>query len=799
MKSLTLYIDKWYIVGAVCTDGVYRLVNLPNHEDRIWLYFFEDVVNDEIIYSKGNRSGYCNNELHYYGDVFSSITSSSSTFTMFKHPQPMREIFKSAKIFSDLRNDLEEDGVIETYISFSKDVPVDARLYFIQDLQSENFHVQESVARIGHLALEFSAKRKNFESDGYYIVLDACNENLHYSLYQKSEDVFIRVSEDVLVGLGTDVRSRALIEHVVDTINGNEHFLKDEKEREFEYYRMTQFVDDWLVKLSTARTAMPIQLTGITLSKDNYREYSVRVQKSKIDTRTELIVKNIVDVIVRFVKDLKVGHDQVKGVVMLGDTFLNSQFKIEMSSHYNLNENQFFLYKDVDLASLVSSYSFVDCEQFSAETTMLRNNAEAEILRKRNAEAEAAEKKKAQAEAEKKAEVERIASESQRKFKEAMDRGYDSESKHDYDNMSEYFKIAVDFCPTDEEAKAKYNEALQLKAKQTVLMENYKQKIQQAKKALEDDDWEKAKQCAEEALGYSPESNEALHIKDEASRHIKHSKELERYLDRADLFIAKKAYEEALQELGKAKLLDVDGAEISEREVRIQREQTLQTSKINTLVGSLNDLISQGKFEESVIVCNELLETDFSQTKKWMAKLSEISILQERAQTSRLKWNAIQKDIDSAQITEDWQRMEILCQDALSIKDDDVIKDKLSLARTKILEIETAKKLDLMITKVKDLILSSEFSKARSILSELRKMKLDELNSLKVKELNSLIFQKEEEADMAKLAKKEAMSKSFEMEGFIEPKKNTEEKIPSKDSNPKNSGKTKLTNDDFNF
>ena len=78
MKSLALYIDKWYIVGAVNIDGTNRLVNLPNRENRIWLYFYEDVVNDEISYGKGFQSKYRNNEPHYYGDVFSLITKSSA-------------------------------------------------------------------------------------------------------------------------------------------------------------------------------------------------------------------------------------------------------------------------------------------------------------------------------------------------------------------------------------------------------------------------------------------------------------------------------------------------------------------------------------------------------------------------------------------------------------------------------------------------------------------------------------------------------------------------------------------------
>lgn len=153
MKSLALYIDKWYIVGAVTIDGNTRPVNLPNREDRIWLYFHEDIANDEISYGKGFQKKFRNNELHYYGDVFSSITNSSATFSQFGHKQPLRTIFKTANIFADLRNDVEEDGEIETYLSFSKDISLAARKLFIDELQAEGFVIKESVARIGHLAL----------------------------------------------------------------------------------------------------------------------------------------------------------------------------------------------------------------------------------------------------------------------------------------------------------------------------------------------------------------------------------------------------------------------------------------------------------------------------------------------------------------------------------------------------------------------------------------------------------------------------------------------------------------------
>ena len=45
MKTLSLYIDRWYIAAAVCYDNIPRRIDLPNREDRIWLYFYEDIKN----------------------------------------------------------------------------------------------------------------------------------------------------------------------------------------------------------------------------------------------------------------------------------------------------------------------------------------------------------------------------------------------------------------------------------------------------------------------------------------------------------------------------------------------------------------------------------------------------------------------------------------------------------------------------------------------------------------------------------------------------------------------------------
>lgn len=721
MRSLALYIDKWYIVGAISTDGYTRLVKLPNQENRIWLYFYEDVANDEISYSKGFQCKFRNNENHYYGDIFSLITQSSAKYIMFKRSQPMLGIFKSSKIFDDLRKDMDEDGDITTYVSFSQDITAAARLLFLKELKEERFDVKESVARIELLALEYTAKKTFFCEEGYYLVLNACNENLHYSLYKKSSSLFNRVGEDVLNGMGTDVRNRALVEYVVDSINARERFLKTKDEREAEYLRMNQYVDDWIVKLNTARTFIPIQITKITFSNDPYKEYSVSVRKAKIDERTDKIVKDIINVITSFVKDKNISHDQIKGVLFLGNTFTNNQFRKELSSHYNLESSKMINYKDEDFSSLVSSYTFIDCEQFSATTKKFQGDAKDELLRIRNAEKEDEALKRAQEEAEAKAAIEREASEAERKYKDAMERGYNAEREHDFDNMEEYFRIALSYRRSNEEAKLKHEEALRKKAETVVQQNHYKEKIQQAKSAYDEADYEQAKFKAEEALSFKPESEEARRIKEDANRRIKSQKELDRYLVRADIFIGKKAYDEARQELDKARLLDVDDKGIVERLERITKEQNVAKKHIQELMTNLDTALNEGRYDDAMKFCNELIDVDYANSKRWSIRIVDINSKKERAAEEQRRWDKLLKDIDSSLLSEDWVRLVDLCKEALEIRENTEVRSKRNKAEEKISEIQRNEQFNKAMSEINELAVKKEFEEANSKLNSLER------------------------------------------------------------------------------
>lgn len=804
MKSLALYIDKWYIVGAVCIDGNTRPVNLPNHEDRIWLYFYEDTANDEISYGKGFQKQFRNNENHYYGDVFSLITSPSAKYTMFKRLQPMRGIFKSARIFDDLRKDVDEEGDIETYLSFSQDVSYGARLVFTQEMEAAHFKIKEQDARLSHLALEYTAKKNNFLEDGIYVVLNACNENLHYSIYQRTDNLFIRSGEDKLPGMGSDIRSRALVEYIVDDINGRERLLQTEAEREAEYLRMAQYTDEWLIKMNAAKSIIPVQITGIKFSRDSYKEYSVPVKRIKIDERTEKIVQDIINVITSFVQGVGISHEQVQGILFLGNTFGNAQFRKELCNRYSLSQNNIVSYLDGELSSLVSSYLFMDCEQLKPLRSINMANGKAELQRIENAEKEAEEKKKAAEEAMAKAEEEQAQSENARKFKEAMDNGYEAEKKLDYDNMEAYFGIALKHFPTNEEAKQKYDESLRKKAEQTVARDKYKSAIKLAKSALEAKDWETAKQKAEEAHGYMPESKDALRIKEECVRLINSKQDFDRYIDRADLFIAKKAYTEAKEELKKAQLLDVDSGAIKERFERISQEQASTKAVITELSENLNIAINEKRYDEAIDICNKLVETDFENSRKWSAKIADIKGLQERLKADEARWNSFVAEIESAHIQEQWERLVSLCEESLKIRDDHSVRLKLDKAKEKVEEIRSLKELDETMQRIKDEILALNFSEAKKQLLTIELKSLDTTYKEKIKGLRRLIFQKEEEAEAAKREKTRNQSSSgwvdFEFQAQNQPDKSffdTPSPQKTESSRTKERQQTDKVQDDF--
>ena len=732
MKALYLYVDKWYIVAVVNSGGVCRPVLPSNKDDRFWLYFYEDVANDEIAYGSAFQSKFRDGEIHYYGDIFSLLADSSTEYIKFNRKQPIVGIFKDSHILDELRDAVGENDVIETYVSFSKDVSLAARHLFLEELKNERFDVKQNVVRIEHLALEYLGRKGMLGGDGYFLVINSCNENLHCSTYQRSGDLFVRNDEEEeLPGLGTDVRRRALSEFIVNSINEREQILKTAREKDAEYLRIASLTDIWLPKLNAAGP-IPIPLSGITFSNDPHRCYNISVRKAKIDELTASIVRNIIDVVTKFVSNSGVSREHVVGILLIGDTFSNSQFASELSLRFSVSAETLF---EKDLPSILSAYSFIDTGQFDAIQSKLTNDAEAELRRIRQLQdqekmaAEAVERQN------KIDEQKRLAKESERKFQEAKEKGYSAELKHDYHAMEEYFGIARELNPDDEEAARKYEDARRLIAEQNVAQDNFKKKIQEAQTALKIFDWDAALQKSIEALGYVPDSAEAARIKSLSESKIKASKAFERYIDRADMFFAQKLYNEALEELNKAQLLDFDDSIVNERIEKVRSEQCALADSIESLRKIYESAVATLDYESAIKASDSLIDIDSANFRQWSERLSELKAAKIKAEEDSRKLSVLDDKIDNAFFDDRWSEVVSLCQEYLAIRKDAKIEDKLSKARNKLKKLTH----DETIKEIENFIASGKFDEATQRI----KSEKDILSDAEQKNLHKKVFDAE--------------------------------------------------------
>ena len=760
MKALALYVDKWYIVGALCIDGMPRPITLPNKEDRLWLYFKEDLVNDKGDYSKDYASNFCNNELHYFGDIFAHINDSTATFTKFKNQQPLKDIFKSSGMFQHLKEAIGLGDNIPTFVSFAKEIELAARYTFLIEMERAGFMIREKVVRIEHLALEHATRIKGIAQEGYYLVLNACNENLYYSLYKKS-DLIVRTAEceQPLAGRGVDLRARCLIEYVVDRINQTERLLKDKAELEREYLRCGLEVETWLAKLASAPLHMPVQITGVTLARDPYKDYHVGVLRRDIDERTKSTTADLVNVVTQFVRQAGVSHEQVAGIIFIGNTFTNRQFEEHFLKSYRLDASQLVCYADSDLPELVSIYRHIDCSQFSDVSKQFSTDAQADLQRIKNAEEQQAAEEKARIALEQQQEETRAKRELADKISEAMERGFDAETQRDYERMAEYFKIARDLGADNEVAAHKYEEALRLKAEKTAKDKHFLTTINQAKEARSHQNWEVVLQKAEEALGANPQSNEARMLKDEATRSIAQAKELIRCEDRFDTFMAQRLFDEAQEELRKAKLLVDDPKALKPRYEQLFAARKQVGEQIAELVAQAEQAVQEREFDEAIGCYNQLIGLDPKNNAQWNAQISATMTLKAQAAEGAKKVRALVAEIDDAHLREDWTQLAERCKKLLAIDPEEgaKMKGKLRLAEDKLEMIALRNKTEGAITEIKTLVAEASFANAwqlfRDLKREVEQSELRQELKREIEDLSRLIFDREQEAHAAKEVK----------------------------------------------
>lgn len=717
MKTLSLYIDRWYIAAAVCYDNIPRRIDLPNREDRIWLYFYEDINNDRVIYGKSYQKHYLDKELHYYGDIFSKVVKEDETFKRFGKDVSLKEIFKASDILEHLTRDFNENEKIDTYISFSVDVSYAAQKVFLDILEENNFVIKESVARISHLAVELSNKKGLLNDSNCILVITACNENLRYVVYKQSNNVFVRQgNEGLLRGYGTDLRGRALLEQIVWQINNSTKFLRKEEEEE-EINRLNQNLERWLLQLDNTKFGRPVIYNDITFSRAPHNKQNATILKNVIEERTKTIVNDVVDNIVQYVKELDIVFSDISHIIFIGDSFKNSMFKEELLQRYPVTPNNIVAFGNKDIPEIVGIYSQMDLSQFDS----LRKNIE-------NLSYEQLEQIKI--------------AEEDRKFNAAIVDAESYEKKGDYSSMIDLLNIALTLKPDDKEVKKMLDEANRKLSEIKVKNEQYNKTIRMAQDALNSQRWQDAYSKSEAALELRPDSSEAKRILTESQRKIKLTESLKEFLLRADTFIGQKLYKEALEELNKAKHADSNNKEIEERISKIQNIQKKHKEELGLLEQELTKAEKEDNFDIAIEICNKLIDKDIQNPRKWN---EHIVYLKER-RNKYLKdielFESLKIKINEASFNEHWEELIELCNKSLSIKSDDSIKRYLEKAQDKFKLIQDQKNFESLVSNVKTFIADRQWPEAKEIIKVLHEKYPDRSDI--IRNLRKQIFDAEE-------------------------------------------------------
>lgn len=742
MKTLSLYIDRWYIAAAICSDNIPRRIELPNREDRIWLYFYEDINNDRIIYGKSYQQHFLDKEVHYHGDIFSKIVKEDETFKRFGKDVSLKEIFKASEIFEHLRKGFPENNEVLTYVSFSVDVTYAAQKVFLDILEDNGFKVKESVARISHLALELSSKRGRLKDAKSILAVIACNENLRYVVYKQAKNVFVRqANEGVLRGHGTDLRGRALLEQIIWQINNSSKFLKKEEE-EFEIIRLSQNLERWLLQLDNTKYGRPVVYNDITFSRTPYTKQSATILKNVIEERTKDIVNIVVDSIIRYVKEIEIVSSDISHILFIGDSFKNTMFKDALLQRYAINNDNIIIYQDKDLPEIVSIYNQMDLSQFDSLRKDIKNLSAEQLEQIKIAEEERKERERATRKQEEIDQANAAVRKAEKNFNAALQEAENYEKKGDYSGMIDLLKIALTIKPENTEAKQLLDEANRKLSEVKVKNEQYNKAIRAAQDAFNGQRWQDAYSKSESALELRPDSTEAKRINTESQRKIKLTESVKEFLLRADTFIGQKLYQEAMDELEKAKLADASNKEIALRIAKIKSIQQKHQNDVDLLIQQITEAKNKKDFERAIEQCNKLMDIDSANQRKWSELIITLKAEWNKEKHEAELFDNLKRQINDAYFNEEWERLVGLCDSALAIKNEEEISKTREKAFAKSQIILQQKVFEDSVSQIKTLIADKKWDKAEILTKELRR-KYPEHNDI-VKDLFSIIFEAQE-------------------------------------------------------
>lgn len=746
MNHLFLYVDTNYIVAALRDGNEVVAPIRPTSGDKYFeLFFREDTEYNRVYYGNVCKNGYYLGDPHCFGNVFQLMAENTRTFSLYGRKQPISHLFKEAGILNEwkecAREDAENRGAkpISTYISFSADVDYAARNIFVEQvLGEEGFYVGERTVPIEHLALEHAVRLNKVQQEGTYLVLNAYNEHLHFSIYRKKDGTFVRLAENVLPGLGTDPRVRALVENVVAKINNVQHFLSTPEQKEQEYSNLEQHADEWLRQLDDTRAGRPVHLLGVQFTVAP-NTFDVNVTADEINGRTEKIVSDVVNEINNFViKTLSPG-EMLRGILFLGDGFANQKFAEAVTASYRLREEDLIYFRRCDLSGIIPVYRDINLDQFKAEAQKHHELGDQELTALRNAQAEAERELEAKRQIEEKAMAEAAARKDKENYFTAMARIEECEQKKEWHGVRDWAENALQLRPNDAEATAKLDLANRNLAVAKVRGEQFMESLKLAEAAIKEHNWQEALIRAKAALNVHRDSEQAKKILADATKQIDQAARISDFFTRAAVFEQQGNYHKALEELEKVQFLDPKHPDLQPRMSTCRLKISERESKILAMKQEYTRAAARNEHDKAAECARRLAAfLDPEQQSEWIAR-------EEQHKKQKEFIDDCTKHYNKAWFDGDWATFVRYAEEVLCCRKDDELAERVERAKERVRAERERRLFEKALERVKVLIADRSYGEARRLLKALEADARTPQQKEIVKRLFKRIFDEEDQ------------------------------------------------------
>ena len=644
MRILSLYIDKWYIVGTIM-DGASRTpLSLSNAEDRIWLYFYSNSTTNAVKYGLSYKDEALAGEKGYYADVFELLPDYKEYhYEKYGARKNMSEIFTDAEIFSDIRKSYGDDSNnIPVYASFSEDIDLVARGIFLETLKNERFDVLQYTLPIENLVLEYLIRHgKIADDDRKVLAVNACNENLRYSIYDLHSNALSVVSQKCEPGYGVDSRIQAIVEEVMEYMQADTHFLtgaNDEWQEEMLY--LSQFANLWLKKIDSSSDTAPVALGNIHFKKQANNEVPVVVSAYNLNDRTKNIIGKLTGKIVEMIRESGVLLHQISNIVFLGDVFSNRAFTDSLQQKIGVTSENVALFSELILPETVAVYDKWEKDAFDDEKKKFLETARNKYTqdRKKYVEQQTQElKEKAQA------------AEEDGRLQDALD-GYEQVLR--IDGNDKFSKTRIEAIRHQMEQVRKIKEqidGLLEKARQSFLAGDFTDAI---------------RDC-DDILRLQNDNADAKKIKEDAEDVLKRRELLERYIDKMDKHIMESRFFDANNILQEVDALNVN--DIRLKEIRDKIETGIANLQLQTQDKCLayETAFQAGDYQQCLRLSDELLAIG-ADSSVWTGKRQIVKEKIRQEQIFQDNYELARK----ARLEHEWNKLVEYAEKALAEKND---------------------------------------------------------------------------------------------------------------------------------